>query len=269
MPEHPRADERAPEPFEELRRDAPVFEVAPIKARTRVPVIALVAIVIGVAAFVAGIGVASAGPAPRPGRSAGPASAAGPPGPGAPGIAVSPAADATAGSSVTGTAAPAGGSTQPGGPSPTGAGPDAAAPTPASSLLPAGSSEFAISFDPAAIVAAARGGDRCTTGEPRDKEVPRTRRDGPRLTFQRSWLIWCTVPAERRQPFLLDVFEAMVKAVPADTYGYNAGVEGGGDALFPYAEPPLAGTVAVTADAAGTGFVVAIVLEEWRSDQVR
>ena len=77
------------------------------------------------------------------------------------------------------------------------------------------------------------------------------------------------MPAERRQAFLLDVFESMVKVVPADTYGYNAGVAGGGDALFPYAEPPLAGTVAVSADAAGKGFVIAIVLQEWRSDPVR
>ena len=77
------------------------------------------------------------------------------------------------------------------------------------------------------------------------------------------------MPGERRQALLLDVFEALVKVVPADTYGYNAGEDGGGDALFPYAQPPLSGTVAVTADAAGKGFAIAIVLEEWRADPVR
>lgn len=237
MPEHPSTDERAPEGFEELRRDAPVFEVAPIRSRTRVPFIALVGIVVGVAAFVAGIGVASAGPTPRPGRSVLPAIAA-----------VSPAPRSTDA------------------PAPTAAGPDAAAPAPASSLAPAGSSAFATTFRPGEIVATAVDGEGCTTGEAREKEVPRTRRDGPRLTFQRSWIIWCVIPAERRQAFLVDIFEAMVEVVPADTYGYNAASGGVGDALFPYAEPPLAGTVAVTADVAGKGFAIAVVLEEWRPD---
>ncbi len=106
-------------------------------------------------------------------------------------------------------------------------------------------------------------GPDCVTGEARDKEVPRTRRDGPRLTFQRSWLVYCPLAEARRQPFMLELFEGLVKEVPADTFGYNAGGTGPGDALFPYSELPFAGTVAVTADAAGDGFAVAIVLEEW------
>ena len=109
-------------------------------------------------------------------------------------------------------------------------------------------------------------GEACVTSDARDKEVPRTRRDGPRLTFQRSWMIWCPVPEDQRQPFLLAVLRQLVKDVPADTYGYAAGINGAGDALFPYAEAPLAGTVALTADAAGDGFAIAIVLEEWRSE---
>jgi hypothetical protein len=68
---------------------------------------------------------------------------------------------------------------------------------------------------------------------------------------------------------MLAVLEGLVKDVPADTYGYAAGTDGAGDALFPYAEAPLAGTVALTADAAGDGFAIAIVLEEWRADQLR
>jgi hypothetical protein len=212
-----------------------------------------VGLVVGLAAFVAGIGVASAGPAQRPARSAGPAVAVAPP---VPGASARPPASAPGDAS---SGAP--------GPRATAAGPDAQAPLGDPSLAPAGSSAFATTFRPDEIVAAAADGASCSTGEPRDKEVPRTRRDGPRLTFQRSWLAWCRIPVERRQAFLLAVFEAMVTAVPADTYGYNAADGGGGDALFPYAQPPLAGTVAVTADAAGTGFVVAFVLEEWRSDQ--
>jgi hypothetical protein len=98
------------------------------------------------------------------------------------------------------------------------------------------------------------------------KEVPRTRADGPRLTFQRSWLVWCPVPGERRQEFLLDVFERLVMEVPADTFGFSASGSGAGDALFPYAERPLAGTVSLRADAAGEGYAIAIIVEEWRLD---
>jgi hypothetical protein len=57
--------------------------------------------------------------------------------------------------------------------------------------------------------------------------------------------------------------------VPADTYGYGVSSAGSGDALLPYAEPPLAGTVAVTADEAGTGLAVAIVASEWLIDTAR
>lgn len=261
MPQHPSTDERAPQPFEELRPKAPVFEVAPITARTRVPFIALVGIVVGVLAFVAGIVVASAGPTQRPGRLGAPGASLDP----AVAVAsVAPGASVEPGASV-GPSGPA--SSSP--PTASAAGPDAAAPTPRSSLPPAGSSAFATSFHPEEIVAAAADSAGCSAGEPREQEVPRTRRDGPRLTFQRSWLTWCQVPVERRQAFLVDVFEAMVRVIPADTYGYHAADGGGGDALFPYAQPPLAGTVAVTADAAGEGFVIAVVLEEWRSDQVR
>ncbi len=258
MPQHPSTDERAPEPFEELRPKAPVFEVAPITARTRVPLIALVGMVVGVLAFVAGIGVASAGPTQRPGRSADPAAAVASADPVAAVASVEPGASLEPSRLASSSR-----------PTASAAGPDAAAPTPRSSLPPAGSSAFATSFRPQEIVAATADGAGCSAGEPREQEVPRTRRDGPRLTFQRSWLTWCQVPVERRQAFLVDVFEAMVRVIPADTYGYHAANGGGGDALFPYAQPPLAGTVAVTADAAGEGFVIAVVLEEWRSDQVR
>ena len=116
------------------------------------------------------------------------------------------------------------------------------------------------------VIAGLPDGAGCMASDARDKEVPRTRRDGPRLTFQRSWLIWCPVAEARRQPFMLALLEDLVKDVPADTYGYTAATDGSGDALFPYAEAPMAGTVALTANAAGDGFAIAIVLEEWRSD---
>jgi hypothetical protein len=79
-------------------------------------------------------------------------------------------------------------------------------------------------------------------------------------------MIWCPVAEARRQPFLLALIEDLVKVVPADTYGYTAATSGSGDALLPYAEAPMAGTVALTANAAGDGFAIAIILEEWRSE---
>ena len=93
--------------------------------------------------------------------------------------------------------------------------------------------------------------------------VPRTRRDGPRLTFQRTWIAWCPLAEADRQSYLVDLFAALSRTVPAETYGFSAGLDGGGDALLPYAEPPLAGTVAVAADAAGRGLAIAVVAEEW------
>lgn len=214
----------------ERRQQAPVFAVAPVRARHALSRMALGVIVIGVLAFVAGIAVASTGPTER----------------------ALPPVERSASPVTTPTPSPAPTIAPPPSPSPTGPS--------------AGSSEFAEAFRPAEVIAGLPDGTRCVASDARDKEVPRTRRDGPRLTFQRSWMIWCPIPEERRQPFLLEVLRRLVKDVPADTYGYAAGTNGAGDALFPYAEAPLAGTVALTADAAGDGFAIAIVLEEWRSD---
>ncbi len=224
---HDGLEERHPE----RRQQAPVFAVAPVRARRTLSRVALVGVVIGVLAFVAGIAVASSGPTERTLLS------------------VDRAAVPTP---ATVTPSPSPAKTPPVTPSPTG---------PA-----AGSSAFAEEFRPIDVITGLPDGAGCVASDARDKEVPRTRRDGPRLTFQRSWMIWCPVPEELRQPFLLAVLETLVKEVPADTYGYAAGTDGAGDALFPYAEAPLAGTVALTADAAGDGFAIAIVLEEWRSD---
>jgi hypothetical protein len=99
----------------------------------------------------------------------------------------------------------------------------------------------------------------------RQKEVPRTLLDGPPMTFAKSWTIYCPLQAKSRQSFLLALIMQLVGEVPAETYGYSANLDGSGDALLPYAEYPLAGTVALTADSAGPGFSISIVLEEWRS----
>jgi hypothetical protein len=88
------------------------------------------------------------------------------------------------------------------------------------------------------------------------------------MTFQRSWLAWCPIPVADRQAFLVDVFNALLAPVPADTFGFSATLAGTGDALIPYGEPPLAGTVAVTAGEAGRGLAIAVVVSEWRLDVV-
>ena len=231
MPGDEGPEEGQEERHAERRQQAPVFAVAPVRARHALSRVALVGVVIGVLAFVAGIAVASTGPTER----------------------TLPPVERSAAPAVAGVA-----------PTPARATPPPASPSPPGPA--AGSSAFSRGFQPAGMIAGLPDGAECVASNARDKEVPRTRRDGPRLTFQRSWMIWCPVPEERRQPFMLAVLEGLVKDVPADTYGYAAGTDGAGDALFPYAEAPLAGTVALTADAAGDGFAIAIVLEEWRSD---
>ena len=215
----------------ERRRQAPVFAVAPVRARHALSRVALFGMVIGVLAFVAGIAVASNGPTERTLKTVDRSTPR----------AVSAVSPRPTGSTVPLVRLP------PAGPV-------------------AGASAFAQGFHPVDVISGLPDGAGCTASDARDKEVPRTRRDGPRLTFQRSWMIWCPVAEARRQPFMLAVFDGLVRNVPADTYGYTAATDGSGDALFPYAEAPMAGTVALTANAAGDGFAIAIVLEEWRSE---
>jgi hypothetical protein len=221
--------------FEEVQPGSARFDAVPVRGTSRIPRAAILVAVTGVLAFVAGI--AAAGPAgtmPAASGSSLPAS----PSPTASRIAADPAPGATA--------------AEIGSP-----GPDATV------ALVAGTSAFLAGFDPGAHLPATPDGRPCRIGEPRDKVVPRTRRDGPRLTFQRTWVAWCPLAEADRQGFLVDVFTTLARIVPAQTYGYSADGDGGGDALLPYAEPPLAGTLAVAADSAGRGLAVAIVAEEW------
>ncbi len=128
-----------------------------------------------------------------------------------------------------------------------------------------GSSRFLAGFEPAVVVAQVDAGRACEVGQPLEKAAPRTRVDGPRLTFQRSWLVYCRIPAGDRQAFLVDLFQALRPAIPAETYAYGTTLDGAGNALFPYADRPMAGTVAVHADAAGKGLAIVVVVEEWRT----
>lgn len=209
------------ERHEESAERSPVFRVAPVRSGHALPREVLLAIVVGVLAFLAGIQVAAVGTTDRGGPSV-----------------LTPTPLATA-SSIPATPQPV--------------------------AAPPGSSAFVRGFQPAALIAGLPGGTGCLTSS-RQKEVPRTLRDGPRLTFLRSWTTFCPVPAERRQSFLLAVIEGLVREVPAETYGYSASTRGSGDALFPYTERPLAGTVALAADAAGPGFEIVIILQEWRAE---
>jgi hypothetical protein len=133
--------------------------------------------------------------------------------------------------------------------------------TPRPAAAPPGSSAFVRDFDPAEVIAGLAGGTGCVTSSSQ-KEVPRTRRDGSRSTFVRSWMTYCPLEVGGRQAFLLDVIDGLVRRVPSETHGYATAVRGSGDALFPYAERPFVGTVTLTADAAGPGFEIVIVLEE-------
>lgn len=239
--------------IEEIGRDSPVFSVAPVRSRTRIPRTVLLAVTIGIVAFVAGLGVASSGPSPR--ASAVDANATGSPASSGRGLNGGPDPErATATPVATAAGDPGFGAPQP----PLGASVDR--------QREAGSSTFLAGFDPGVIIQAAEGGERCRIGAAQEKEVPRTRRDGPRLTFQRTWMVWCPIAPDARQAFLLDVFDGLVAAAPADTFGFSATLAGTGDALLPYGEAPFAGTVTVSAGGAGRGLAVALVVAEWRTD---
>jgi hypothetical protein len=228
---------------EQLRPDAPVFDVTSVRRSRGIPRWVLAAAFVGVVAFVGGLAVAT--PAASPVRRSIPSATADP----APSSVALVAAEATP-STTTATPGPDQGAVE-GRPVPT------AAP---------GSSAFVEGFVPGDLVRELPGGERCATGDPLDNDVPRTRRDGPRLTFQRSWLVYCRIPETARRTFLVDLFQSIADVTPADTYGYRSTRAGEGNALYPYAEPPMAGTVSVHADAAGKGLALVIVIQEWRSD---
>jgi hypothetical protein len=229
-----------------LRPDAPVFEVAPVKRRRAVPVLAVVGVVVAVTAFVAGMAAASSGPDTRV-REAVPSFAVSPPGStlGPNGAAADPTPDPT--------------------PAPVRPSAAAVAERPGSPTPPPGSSDFASDFDPADLLADVEGGASCAVSSPLDKEAPRTRADGPRLTFQRSWLIDCPIAAAERQGFLVRLFRALATRVPAETFSYGTTLDGSGSALFPYAEQPMAGTVAVHAGGVGRRLAVVVTIEEWQT----
>jgi len=212
------------------------FDAAPVQTRWRVPRVTVVVVATAVVAFFAGIawtGPVDTLPAPADSRP--------------------PATDSLDDALLSAApVVPASPMTAPGAP-----GDDAAPPA------VAGASTFLAGFDPATVLPPTPDGRWCRIGGPRDKLVPRTRRDGPRLTFQRSWVAWCPLAAADRQTYLVEVFARLPPAVPAETYGFSAGLDGGGDALLPYAEPPFAGTVSIAADEAGRGLAIAVVAEEW------
>ena len=202
-----------------------IFAIAPVRTRNAVSRGGVVAVLVGVAAFLSGIQVGSGGSAAQPQ----------PP--------VPPSASSPATAPVT-AATPA---------------LTAAAPAPVSAA--AGSSGFVREFRPADLIAELPGGTGCATSSSQ-LEVPRTRRDGPRLTFVRSWMTFCPLRAERRQAFLLAVIDGLVRQVPSETLGYFTGIAGPGEALFPYAESPFVGEVTLSADSAGPGLEIVITLEE-------
>lgn len=191
-----------------------VFPVAPVRGTDVLSRVVLVALAVGVVAFVAGIQVGAGGTADRSRASV---------------------------------------------PPPTSSPTPPATPSPPSD--PPGSSPFVRAFRPPDVIGALPGGATCVTNVGQ-KEVPRSRRYGPRLTFVRHWMTFCPLQAERRQSFLLAVIDALVQQVPSETYGYSSSARGAGDALFPYAQDPFVGTVTLSADAAGAGFEIVITLEE-------
>jgi hypothetical protein len=62
-----------------------------------------------------------------------------------------------------------------------------------------------------------------------------------------------------------DLIEAIGGEVPGLTRRVSSTVGGPTIATFPYAQGGFTGTVTLTADAVGSGFEIAIVLEERRS----
>ena len=75
----------------------------------------------------------------------------------------------------------------------------------------------------------------------------------------------CEIPEAERQGFLIRLFRGLATRIPADTFSYGTTIEGSGSALFPYAERPMAGTVALHAGSAGEGLAIVIVIDEWRT----
>jgi hypothetical protein len=181
------------------------------------PRIVVVAVVVGAAAFVAGLQLGGG----RPSGSPGPAAVA----------SVSPSSSAQpsqAGSASTG---------------------------------PPYSSLFAERFQPPDLFAGFVSGAGCVTHNESSQEAI----GSIDYVLTRSWTTFCPLKAPLRGTFVTDLIDAIGREVPGTGHRVSFSDVGSTLARFPYTDSGFVGTVTLTADGAGSGFEIAIILEERRS----
>jgi hypothetical protein len=144
---------------------------------------------------------------------------------------------------------------------------DSPAPTWTVPPVTPGTSEFARTFDPLALIAALSEGRGCSggvAGEGDSDTAPNT--DGIR-EFARGWLTSCRLPLSHRAAFVTRLIPAIGGAMPSTGYSWTIDDNGRAFAVIPYRQSDFAGTVTVASVETKVGVDLAITLVERAAQQ--
>ena len=208
----------------------PVVPVVPTKAPRTVPRALLVALVVGAIAFMAGAQLGAGRPSDTLGRADSPS------------VTASVASVTTPSSPVT-------------------AVPGASSLPAVSSLAgPPYASVFADAFRPPDLFAEFVRGPGCVSHDGQTQEAIGI----VEYSLIRTWTTFCPLRAPIRASFVKELIDAIGRQVPGPRPSGASNHTGSTLARFPYIEGSFAGTVTLTAGPAGSGFEIAIAIQERR-----
>ena len=122
-------------------------------------------------------------------------------------------------------------------------------------------SDFAIAFRPDRIIAGVRGGSTCETGS-KQSFSPIGAESGPVVVA--AWLTTCRIAKNQRFPLVDQLTQAMLRDVPVAMSTVSEDDGGSGLSYLSYATGAYEGTVMMTTDASGSSLLIATTLEEWQ-----
>ncbi len=204
----------------------PVGPVVPVRAPRGLPRVLVVALVVGTAAFVAGLQLGATRPAEtRP--------AVVPSVPASPAVVPSGTLDGSPSASV----------------------------VPGPLAGPPYASAFADAFQPPELFARYVGGTGCVSHNEQSQEAIGV----AEYVLMRTWTTFCPLEPASRQTVVKDLIVALSDEMPGSRWTQTTDGADSTRALFPYTQNRFIGTVTLSADATGSGFQIAISLQERRA----
>lgn len=122
-----------------------------------------------------------------------------------------------------------------------------------------GTSELSRSFKPQDAITSVHAGAKCVT---HDQSTADLDAESGEPVFIHIWSSYCPVKAAQRGVFASQVMDAIATAMVASSWSATTDDAGATVALYPYHEGPYRGTVTLSADAAGAGTEIVITLQE-------